>query len=122
MSRKVLIVEDSGMTRIQVGDLIRENFDAEVFEAEDGVQGWAAVEERPDLDLIVTDIEMPEMDGVGFIRKVRSSDEHAFIPILVMTTLSQTRQRDDALNAGADAFIQKPVTLEALKTILQDVW
>lgn len=122
MSRKVLIVEDSGMTRIQVGDLIREHFHADVIEAEDGVQGWELVQEHADLDLIVTDIEMPEMDGVGFIRKVRSSDEHSFIPILVMTTLSQTRQRDDALNAGADAFIQKPVTLEALRTILEDVW
>lgn len=122
MSRKVLIVEDSGMTRIQVGDLIREHFDADVIEAEDGVQGWKLVQEHDDLDLIVTDIEMPEMDGVGFIRQVRSSDEHAFIPILVMTTLSQTKQRDDALNAGADAFIQKPVTLEALRSMLEDVW
>ncbi len=122
MKRRVLIVEDSGMTRMQVGELIREHFDAEVIEAENGLEGWNKLQNEPDLELIVSDIEMPEMDGVAFIRKVRASDEHSFLPILVMTTLGQIKQRDDALNAGADAFLQKPVTLEALQELLRDIW
>lgn len=122
MKRKVLIVEDSGMTRLQVGDLMRENFDAEIIEAEHGVEGWNKLGSDQDIELIISDIEMPEMDGVEFIKKVRDSDEFSFLPILVMTTLGHIKQRDDALNAGADAFIQKPVTLEALEAILNDVW
>ena len=122
MKRKVLIVEDSGVTRTQVGDLLREHFGAEVIEAENGVEGWDKLDHDREIELIVTDIEMPEMDGVEFIRKVRGSEDFAFLPVLVMTTLGQIKQRDDALNAGADAFIQKPVTLEALQSILEDVW
>ncbi len=122
MGRKVLIVEDSGMTRMQVSELLRAHFGADIIEAENGVDGWNKLQAEPDIELIVSDIEMPEMDGVGFIRKVRDSNKFSFLPILVMTTLGQIKQRDDALNSGADAFIQKPVTLEALKTILQDVW
>jgi two-component system chemotaxis response regulator CheY len=122
MKRKVLIVEDSGVTRMQVGELLREHFEAEVIEAENGVQGWNTLSGDGEIELIITDIEMPEMDGVEFIRKVRGSDEFAFLPVLVMTTLGQIRQRDNALNAGADAFIQKPVTLDALQSMLEDVW
>ena len=107
---------------MQVGDLLREHFDADVIEAENGAEGWNKLAQETDIELIVTDIEMPEMDGVEFIRKVRGSDEFAFLPVLVMTTLAQIKQRDDALNAGADAFIQKPVTLEALQSMLEDVW
>jgi two-component system chemotaxis response regulator CheY len=122
MKRKVLIVEDSGLTRMQVAELVRDNFDADVVEAENGVEGWNKLENEPDLELIISDIEMPEMDGVEFIRKVRASDEYSFLPILVMTTLGQIKQRDDALNAGADAFLQKPVTLEALQELLRETW
>jgi two-component system chemotaxis response regulator CheY len=122
MKRRVLIVEDSGMTRMQVGEMVREHFDADVIEAENGMDGWNKLQSDPGLELIISDIEMPEMDGVEFIRRVRASDEHSFLPILVMTTLGQIKQRDDALNAGADAFLQKPVTLEALQELLRDIW
>ncbi len=130
MKRKVLIVEDSGLTRKEVREILSGHFDAEVLEAADGLEGLKMLERAPDLELIVTDIEMPELDGIGFIRKVRASEEHCFLPILVMTTLGQTKRRDDALNSGADAFIQKPVPPEtfadhfakALEEILQDVW
>ncbi len=122
MKRKVLIVEDSGMTRMQVGELIREHFGAEVIEAENGLEGWNKLQAETDLELIISDIEMPEMNGVEFIRKIRASEEHSFLPVLVMTTLGQIKQRDDALNAGADAFLQKPVTLEALQELLRDIW
>ena len=122
MKRRVLIVEDSGLTRMEVGDLLRNHFSAEVLEACDGKEGWEILLQQPDLELIISDIEMPEMNGVEFIRAVRSSDEYSFVPILVMTTLGRIKDRDDALNAGADAFIEKPVTLEALQALLEDVW
>ena len=122
MKRRVLIVEDSGLTRMEVGDLLRHHFSAEVLEACDGKEGWEMLQQQPDLELIISDIEMPEMNGVEFIRAVRSSNEYSFVPILVMTTLGRIKDRDDALNAGADGFIEKPVTLEALETLLEDVW
>ena len=116
---RLLVVDDEADFRGLVRDALPS---LEVVEAENGRQGLEKLNSDSDVELIVSDIEMPEMDGVEFIRNVRASDEFSFLPILVMTTLGQIKQRDDALNAGADAFIQKPVTLEALQTILEDVW
>ncbi len=122
MKRKVLLIEDSVLTRMEVGDLLREHFRAEVVEAVNGLEGLEKLGSEPDLNLIVADIEMPGMDGVEFIRNVRSMDDFCFLPIVVMSSLGRIKRRDDALNSGADAFIPKPVTVEALETILEDVW
>lgn len=122
MNRTVLIVEDSGLTRMEVGDMLREGFNANILEAANGIEGLSQLERRPEINLIICDIEMPEMDGIEFIRSVRENDSYCFLPLLVMTTVGQTKRRDDALNAGADAFIQKPVTMEALDELLAEVW
>jgi two-component system chemotaxis response regulator CheY len=122
MRRNVLIVEDSGLTRIEVGDMLREAFNSRILEAAHGRQGLDILEKITDIDLIICDIEMPEMDGVEFIRKLRADERYCYMPILVITTLGQIKRRDDALNAGADAFIEKPVTLDALTELLRDIW
>ncbi len=122
MSRTVLIVEDSGLTRMEVGDMLKEGFNASILEAANGIEGLSQLEKRPEINLIICDIEMPEMDGIEFIRSVRENDDYCFLPLMVMTTIGQTKRRDDALNAGADAFIQKPVTREALDELLAEVW
>ena len=122
MKRKVLLIEDSALTRKEVGEILREHFGAEIVEAVNGLDALEKLNSEPDLNLVFADIEMPGMDGVEFIRKVRSMDDFCFLPIVVMTSLGRIRRRDDALNAGADAFIPKPVTVEALDAILEDVW
>jgi CheY-like chemotaxis protein len=122
MHRKVLIVEDSGITRLQLCEMLRDYFSADVIETENGVEALSVLRDYPDMDLVLTDIEMPEMDGVELIRRIRASELFAFVPVLVFSCLDNIKQRSDALNAGADAFIEKPVTVEALRAILKDVW
>jgi two-component system chemotaxis response regulator CheY len=122
MNRNILLVEDSGLTRLEVGDILKENFGATIIEASHGLEALASLDKTQQIDLVICDIEMPEMDGVEFIRTLRATDEYSYLPILVMTTLGQIKRRDDALNAGADAFIQKPVTTEALEDLLKDIW
>jgi two-component system chemotaxis response regulator CheY len=106
MSKIVLTVDDSRTMRDMLRlALVEAGF--EVVQAEDGIHGLEVLDsERP--DVIVTDINMPRMDGFGFIEGVRSDDRHRAIPILVLTTESDSDKKMRARNAGATGWIVKP--------------
>jgi two-component system chemotaxis response regulator CheY len=106
MSLTVLTVDDSRTMR----DMLRlalAQAGFEVLQAEDGLQGLEVLDsERP--DVIVTDINMPRMDGFGFIQGVRSDERNRAIPILVLTTESDGEKKLRARQAGATGWIVKP--------------
>ena len=106
MSMTVLTVDDSRTMRdVLKLALVAAGFD--VVQAEDGVQGLEVLDtERP--DVIVTDINMPRMDGFSFIEGVRGNDRNRGIPILVLTTESDTEKKMLARQAGATGWIVKP--------------
>jgi two-component system chemotaxis response regulator CheY len=106
MRMTVLTVDDSRTMRDMLRlALVQAGFD--VVQAEDGVHGLEMLEaERP--DVIVTDINMPRMDGFGFIEGVRSNERDRAIPILVLTTESDAEKKDKARRAGATGWIVKP--------------
>ena len=82
----------------------------------DGVVGYNAAESSPP-DLIVTDIQMPRMDGIEMIKRIRESQICKRIPIIVMSAYGQ-RRITDALAAGADGIVEKPIDLDSfLETI-----
>jgi CheY-like chemotaxis protein len=83
----------------------------EVEHAIDGVVGYNAAESSPP-DLIVTDIQMPRMDGIEMIRRIRKSNPGTRVPIIVMSAYGQ-RRITDALEAGADRIIEKPIDLDS---------
>ena len=106
MSKTVLTVDDSrtmrDMLRLALADA-----GFRVVQAEDGVHGLEILKgETP--NVIVTDINMPRMDGFGFIENVRSDVRHRAIPILVLTTESDAAKKDRARRAGATGWIVKP--------------
>ena len=119
--KKVLVVDDSGLTRQQVRAMLESCCEVEVLTAEDGQQALELLGRDPDVELIITDIEMPVLGGVELVRRIRAAEETMYLPVLVMSTLGQVRERDSALNSGADAFIEKPVTPEALEQRLRDL-
>jgi sigma-B regulation protein RsbU (phosphoserine phosphatase) len=80
----------------------------EVSTANDGVQGLAKAREEPHPELILTDYEMPEMDGAGLCRALKEDKELRSIPVLMLTTLSETENKVAGLEAGADDYIIKP--------------
>ena len=121
MHKQVLVIDDSGLTREQVKSMLEEGFGAEVLTAEDGEKGIAQLAANPGIELVVCDIEMPVMNGVEVVRHLRADEGSMYLPILVMSTLGHVKARNDALNSGADAFIEKPVTMEALKDIIEDL-
>ncbi|WOJ88489.1 response regulator [Methylocapsa polymorpha] len=106
MNKTVLTVDDSRTMRDMLM-LALSDAGYRVVQAEDGVHGLEVLSgETP--DVIVTDINMPRMDGFGFIEGVRSDDRHRAVPILVLTTESDAEKKDRARRAGATGWIVKP--------------
>lgn len=106
MKRKILAVDDSRTIRsLLQAALTQAGFDVEL--AEDGVDG---LEKLPDCapDLVITDINMPRLDGFGFIEGVRDDARYKSLPILVLTTESGAQLKARARDAGATGWIVKP--------------
>jgi DNA-binding response OmpR family regulator len=109
MGKKVLVVEDHHDTSFMLCRLLKmEGY--EVEHAIDGMVGYsAATNEHP--DLIVTDIQMPRMNGIEMIKRIREEDELRQTPIIVMSAYGK-RIIDDALQAGATDYVEKPIDFD----------
>lgn len=106
MTKTVLTVDDSRTIREMLRAALTEA-GMNVLQAEDGVHGLEVLDGSMP-DVIVTDINMPRMDGFGFIEAVRGSNKHRAIPILVLTTESVDDKKDRARRLGATGWIVKP--------------
>jgi two-component system chemotaxis response regulator CheY len=111
---KILAVDDSPtMRRIIVNTLKRAGFN-NVIEASDGKDALAKMKiEKP--NFVITDWNMPEMDGLTFITTLRSIDEYKELPVLMVTTRSVKEDIVDAMKAGVNNYIVKPFTPDTLK-------
>ena len=116
---RVLTVDDSASMRALLLHALR----AHGFHVEQAEDGVAAVEwlASNDVDVIVTDINMPRMDGFGLITKVRQDVRHRDRPILVLTTENSDEKRARARNAGATGWIVKPFDPEKLAAAVRRV-
>jgi two-component system chemotaxis response regulator CheY len=106
MKKVILTVDDSRTIREMLRTALSDA-GMDVIQAEDGVHGLEVLQSSMP-DVIVTDINMPRLDGFGFIEAVRSNDQYRAIPILVLTTESMDEKKDRARRAGATGWIVKP--------------
>jgi two-component system chemotaxis response regulator CheY len=106
MTKKILTVDDSRTMRDMLKHALNEA-GYEVVQAEDGVEGLEALE-REGADVVITDINMPRLDGFGFIEGVRANPAHLGLPVLVLTTESSPEKKARAKEAGATGWIIKP--------------
>ena len=112
---KVLLVDDSvTMRRIQKTQLTNLGV-SQVIEAGDGEEALKKLQENMPFDLIMLDWNMPVMDGITFLRKVRSNDAYKGVKIIMCTSESEKTRVVDALKSGANNYLVKPFTPEALK-------
>ncbi|MGO9132973.1 MAG: response regulator [Methylovirgula sp.] len=108
MSKTILTVDDSRTMRDML-HLALSDAGYNVLQAQDGVHGLEVLQEQDRVpDVIVTDINMPRLDGFGFIEGVRRDTKHRAVPILVLTTESDAEKKDRARRAGATGWIVKP--------------
>ena len=118
---RLLVVDDSStMRRIIKNTLQRLGFD-DVLEAEHGVEAWQIMERTPDINVLITDWNMPEMNGLDLVRKVRADGRYDSMPIIMVTTEGGKAEVITALKAGVNNYIVKPFTPQVLKEKLEDV-
>jgi two-component system chemotaxis response regulator CheY len=112
--KRILIVDDAGLVRRYYREALeRAGFD--VSEALNGLEALETLMRDPSFDLLVVDINMPQMDGLTFIARLRASElPMAGIPALVTSTESQAQDREAARAAGANFYLPKPVSQDVL--------
>ena len=108
MSKTVLTIDDSRTMREMLNyALVEAGYT--VLQAVDGVDGLEVLQAKGDeIDVVITDINMPRMDGFGVIEGVRADPNHRATPILVLTTESDAAKKERARSAGATGWIVKP--------------
>jgi two-component system chemotaxis response regulator CheY len=117
MSRKALVVDDSlSMRQMLAYTLQQAGFD--VLQGANGKEGLTQLQNGR-VDLIVTDLNMPEMDGITFIRSLRALDACRFTPVLMLTTESQDTKKAEGKAAGATGWIIKPFDPEKLLNVVK---
>jgi two-component system chemotaxis response regulator CheY len=105
-SRTILTVDDSRTVLEMLRSALTE-LGYRVVQAEDGIEGLEVLE-REGADVIITDFNMPRLDGPGFIERVRQDPRHRGTPILVLTTETDPAEKERARKAGATGWISKP--------------
>ena len=119
MGKTALIVDDSTSMRQMVGFTLRES-GFTVLEGENGKDALGKLD-GPAVQLIITDLNMPVMDGIAFIKEVRARPAHRFTPILMLTTESQEASKQAGKAAGATGWLVKPFDPERLLQVVQKV-
>ena len=113
---QVLIVDDSSVMRKIVERSLRQAGlePLEVLEAGSGTEGLEVLKSRT-VQLILSDINMPSMDGLEFLRQIRAQGLAAGVPVVMITTESSEEHVKQAIQAGARGYIRKPFTAEQVK-------
>ena len=116
---RVLVVDDDDSYCTIIRELlVRNGYDVRVAYSVDEALSLLH-DERP--DLILTDLMMPEVDGITFIRHLRATPPHTGIPTIVVSALVLARERAAAAQAGADAFVAKPFSINQLQATIEEV-
>lgn len=106
MGKTVLVVDDAIVVR-QVVSIALKGIGIKVIEAVNGKDALAKLKDV-DVDLIVTDLNMPEMNGIDFIRNLRAMNAYRFLPVIMLTTVSQEEMVKEGKAAGATGWLLKP--------------
>ena len=110
----VLVIDDSRAMRAVLGQILRQ-MGYEVVEAANGREAIDRLNEVGKPQFVLVDWNMPEMNGLDFIRAVRDETQHRDLPIMMVTTETETSQVVKALAAGANEYIMKPFTKEIIQ-------
>ncbi len=122
MAKRILVVDDSEIVRNLHSFILK----ATGYDVVNAANGYEALEKlyQDEFDLIVTDVNMPKMDGIMLIKEIRKEDRYKEIPIIIVSTESEMQDKQIGFSAGANVYVVKPVKEEALimnaKMLLQE--
>ncbi len=120
MTKRILVVEDSPMTRSLIVSSLEEIGDFTVIEAANGFQ---ALRKLPEVnpDLVITDINMPDINGLEVVRFVKHNENFKHIPVIIVTTEGRDVDKERGLKLGADRYLIKPFEPEDLQRFVQEL-
>ena len=113
MGKSVLLVDDSKSVRHQVGMTIRDA-GYEVVEAGDGNEALTQLAAKPGISMVISDVNMPGMDGLELLETIRKRPELTHLPVVILTTEARAGLMDRAKSAGAKGWIVKPFNPQIL--------
>jgi len=118
--RKVLIVEDSPAMRGLIASILEQLEDTEIVEAEGG---YDALKRLPGarFDLIISDINMPDINGFELLSFIRKHPDYTTTPVLIVTSEESQEEKDRSLALGANAVLAKPFQADALLTLVEEL-
>jgi two-component system chemotaxis response regulator CheY len=117
--KTILIADDSESIRELVEfTLVHAGYN--VLKCDDGQEALQHLNGQS-IDLVITDLNMPRVDGIGLIREIRKNQRYTTTPVLLLTTESQTVKKDEAREAGATGWIVKPFVQEKLLSVVKKV-
>jgi two-component system chemotaxis response regulator CheY len=117
MAKTILVVDDSSSLRQVVGIALR-GAGYDVIEGCDGRDGLARLTGQK-VHLIISDVNMPNLDGIGFLKEVKKLPNYRFTPVVMLTTESADDKKRQGQEAGAKAWVVKPFRPEALLGVVQ---
>jgi two-component system chemotaxis response regulator CheY len=117
MAKTILIVDDSASLRQIVGIALR-GAGYDVIEGDDGQAGLGKLKGQR-VHLIISDVNMPRMDGISFVKAVKQLPDYKFTPIVMLTTESEEGKKREGQAAGAKAWMTKPFRPEQLLSVVQ---
>ncbi len=118
---RVLVVDDFSTMRRIIKNILRQLGFNNVVEADDGVAAWDVLN-KDKIEFIVSDWNMPNMTGIELLRKVRSTDEFANLPFLMVTAEAQQENIIEAVQAKVSNYIVKPFTAETMKQKIDKIF
>jgi two-component system, chemotaxis family, chemotaxis protein CheY len=119
MAKKILIVDDSAVIR-QVEETVLTKAGYEVVAASGGKEGAAKIDGTT-FNLILTDLNMPDLDGVSLIKHARAGGNNRLTPIVMITTESKDAKKQEGKAAGATAWVVKPFTPDQLLSVTKRI-
>lgn len=119
MAKKILMAEDSASVR-KLMSYTLQDAGYEVVEAGDGQEALGHISEHC-FDMLITDLNMPRLDGIGLIREVRKTAGNRFLPIIMLTGEVQDEKKAEGKAAGASGWIAKPFKAEQLLMVVRTV-
>ncbi len=119
MNRTIITAEDSSSLRGLMSSTLQEA-GYQVIEAYDGQEALERLAEQ-EVGMLITDLNMPRLDGIDLIREVRKEPANRFLPIVMLTSDTESGRRQEGKEAGASAWIQKPFKPEQLLKVVQMV-
>ncbi len=118
MSKKILIAEDSSTMRALIVSSITAMGDYDIFEAANGFEALRILP-REKVDLVITDINMPDINGLELVSFIRNNPRYQSTPLFIISTEGSERDREKGLKLGADAYLVKPFAPGELQDLVR---